>query len=172
MNILDLVIDTKEAAEKWGLSQMRVKDMCQKGEIRAKKIGNSWAVDATQDNPKKYNAEKQVKKFYLDNLIEYETYLAAYEEREIQREGKGNGKIFVEFYNYDLGRHVKNYLKDYKVVTAEFVKDLEIEEIEKYSNEFVDGSDAKLYKIDDKTELVIFWYNEWHITDKARIINL
>lgn len=71
LDILKYVIDTKQAAELWNMSADRVKHMCQNGEIKAKKIGNSWAVDATQPNPKKYKLEeiKMAKLFYEDILV-------------------------------------------------------------------------------------------------------
>lgn len=59
MNILDNIIEIKDAAELWDLSISRIKTLCQNGEINAKKIGSSWAIDATQPNPKKYKLEEQ-----------------------------------------------------------------------------------------------------------------
>ncbi|WGT38110.1 hypothetical protein QH639_20140 [Lysinibacillus sp. 1 U-2021] len=68
MNILDNIIDSKEAAELWDLSQSHVKLLCNQGLIKAKKIGNSWAIDATQPNPKKYRLEGlEEKKMYMKN---------------------------------------------------------------------------------------------------------
>lgn len=54
MNVLDQIMGVQEAAELWGLSADRVKGMCQRGEAKAKKIGNSWVLDRNQTNPKKY----------------------------------------------------------------------------------------------------------------------
>lgn len=69
MNILENVIDVKTASELWGLSMDRVKRLCQDGDINAKKIGNSWAIDATQPNPKKYRLEGlEEKKMYFKNI--------------------------------------------------------------------------------------------------------
>lgn len=66
MSILDKIIDTKEASALWGLSQDHIKRMCKSGEISAKKIGNSWGIDAAQTNPKKYRLEGlEDKKMYL-----------------------------------------------------------------------------------------------------------
>lgn len=56
-DILDCIWDTKEAAEFWGLSQVRIKQLASSGEIRAKKIGTSWAIDNTQQNPRKYETK-------------------------------------------------------------------------------------------------------------------
>lgn len=53
----DNILDTKTASELWGLSQDRVKQLCQNGEIEAVKIGNSWAIKKDQPNPKKYKKE-------------------------------------------------------------------------------------------------------------------
>lgn len=58
MGILTHVEDTKTAAKIWGMSEHNVKKLAQGGKIEAKKIGNSWAIDMTQDNPKK-NVRKQ-----------------------------------------------------------------------------------------------------------------
>lgn len=69
MNILDNVIDVKTASGLWGLSIDRVKHLCQDGDINAKKIGNSWAIDATQPNPKKYRLEGlEDKKMYMKHI--------------------------------------------------------------------------------------------------------
>ncbi|QGG51622.1 hypothetical protein [Lysinibacillus pakistanensis] len=69
MSILDKIIDTREASELWGLSQDHIKRMCKSGEVIAKKIGNSWAIDATQPNPKKYRLEGlEDKKMYLKHV--------------------------------------------------------------------------------------------------------
>ena len=170
MNILDNVIDTKEAAEKWGLSQARVKDMCQKGEIIAKKIGNSWAVDATQENPKKYNADAKIKTFYVANEVEENVYRWAFEEHEV-KEDKTN-RLYVERFNYEKGRHDVIYLSDYKIITSEFVRDLDDEERYEYQNELLPVGDlVKLYKIDDKKHIIIKTCNEWHVIDSAQIID-
>lgn len=52
MNVLDQIMGVQEAGELWGLSPDRVKGLCQKGEVIAKKIGNSWVLDKNQPNPK------------------------------------------------------------------------------------------------------------------------
>lgn len=54
MNVLDQIGDTRQAADLWGMQPDRVKHLAQNGAIQAKKIGNSWAIDLTQENPKKY----------------------------------------------------------------------------------------------------------------------
>jgi hypothetical protein len=58
MNILDRIMGVKEAGELWGLSPDRVKGLCQSGEVKAKKIGNSWALDRNQANPRKHRASE------------------------------------------------------------------------------------------------------------------
>ena len=57
-NIFDKIGDTNEAARLWNMSAVNVKRLAQKGEINAKKIGNSWAIDLSQPNPKKYGGNK------------------------------------------------------------------------------------------------------------------
>ncbi|MGN4128018.1 hypothetical protein ACMGD3_23890 [Lysinibacillus sphaericus] len=57
-NVLDYIIDTKEASELWGLSVQRIKQLATNGDINAKKIGSSWAIDKTQKNPKQYKKEE------------------------------------------------------------------------------------------------------------------
>lgn len=56
-NILDHIWDTQEAAESWGLSQVRIKQLAKSGKIKAKKIGTCWAIDNTQQNPKIYRTK-------------------------------------------------------------------------------------------------------------------
>lgn len=45
-------------SEIWGLSESRIKTMCQNGEIKAKKVGTTWVIAKTQPNPKKYGLDK------------------------------------------------------------------------------------------------------------------
>lgn len=69
MNILDYVVDTKKAAELWGLSQSHVKLLCNQKLINAKKIGTNWGIDITQPNPKKYRLEGlEEKKMYMKHV--------------------------------------------------------------------------------------------------------
>lgn len=53
MNPLEHIMDTKDAAKLWGLSPDHVKLLCRTGKVKAKKIGNSYAIDKNQPNPKK-----------------------------------------------------------------------------------------------------------------------
>lgn len=55
MSILKHIAGISEMSELWGLSESRIKYLCQNGEIEAKKIGKSWVIVKYQDNPKKYN---------------------------------------------------------------------------------------------------------------------
>lgn len=56
MDILDQIMDTKEAAELWGYSSPdSVKQLCQQGKIKAKKLGKVWIIDKNQPNPKERN---------------------------------------------------------------------------------------------------------------------
>lgn len=110
MSILDNIIDTKESSELWGLSQDHIKRMCKTGEVAAKKIGNSWAIDATQSNPKKYRLDGlEDKKMYLKQsdtgavktMAEW-TEIAVREHTEIFN---GDESLQEDFEN------VKEYLK-------------------------------------------------------------
>jgi len=70
VNVLDQIMGVQEAAELWGLSADRVKGMCQSGDVKAKKIGNSWVLDRNQTNPKKYRkGEDKMKVFYEGILV-------------------------------------------------------------------------------------------------------
>ncbi|MGM0904214.1 MAG: helix-turn-helix domain-containing protein [Bacillota bacterium] len=51
--MLDNLIGVEEAAKLWGLSPGYIKNLCADGRIIAKKIGNTWVIDKTQDNPKR-----------------------------------------------------------------------------------------------------------------------
>lgn len=50
---LDLIMGVQEASEIWGLAPSYIKDLCAKGEIKAKKIGKTWVIDKNQENPSK-----------------------------------------------------------------------------------------------------------------------
>lgn len=58
MSNLKHVEGTKKAAEIWGMGEENVKKLAQTGKIEAKKIGNSWAIDMQQENPKKNNTKQ------------------------------------------------------------------------------------------------------------------
>lgn len=49
--MLENIMGVEEAAELWGLSPGYVKNLCADGKIKAKKIGKTWVIDKTQDNP-------------------------------------------------------------------------------------------------------------------------
>lgn len=51
------IMDTKTASELWGLSPERIKHLCNEGKIEAVKVGNSWAINRNQPNPKKYKKD-------------------------------------------------------------------------------------------------------------------
>jgi hypothetical protein len=63
MSILDQIMGVKEAGELWGLSPDRVKGLCQSGEVKAKKIGNSWALVKNQPNPKRRDYVRHAESF-------------------------------------------------------------------------------------------------------------
>lgn len=48
---LDNIIGVDEASKLWGLSPGTIKNYCADGKIIAKKIGKTWVIDKTQDNP-------------------------------------------------------------------------------------------------------------------------
>lgn len=51
MNVLDQIMSVAEAAEKWGMSQVNVKKLCQNGKVNARKIGRDWVLEKDQPNP-------------------------------------------------------------------------------------------------------------------------
>lgn len=53
MSILDNVIGVDEAAKLWNLSPGYIKNLCAEGKIKCKKIGKTWVIDRTQQNPSK-----------------------------------------------------------------------------------------------------------------------
>ena len=57
-NVLDFIIDIKEASELWGLSTSRIRQLAIEGKVKAKKIGKEWAIDKTQENPKTYRRKR------------------------------------------------------------------------------------------------------------------
>lgn len=59
-DILSLIEDSKKASEIWGMSESNIKKLAQSQAIKAKKIGNSWAIDMTQPNPKKYRGRVSI----------------------------------------------------------------------------------------------------------------
>ena len=50
-NVLDHIMGTDEAAEKWGISQDHVKRLCRDGIVAARLIGKTWVLDRDQPNP-------------------------------------------------------------------------------------------------------------------------
>lgn len=51
--MLENVIGVEEAARIWGLKPGYIKNLCAEGKIKAKKIGKTWVIDKTQENPAK-----------------------------------------------------------------------------------------------------------------------
>lgn len=49
MNVLENVMGVDEAAKAWGLSPGHIKNLCASGTVKAKKIGNTWVLDKTQE---------------------------------------------------------------------------------------------------------------------------
>ena len=52
---LNTIIGVQEASELWGLSAGHIKNLCAAGQIKCKKIGQTWIIDKNQDNPKNEN---------------------------------------------------------------------------------------------------------------------
>lgn len=78
MNPLDQIMSVQDASKLWGLSPDRVKGMCQNGEVKAVKIGNSWVLDCNQPNPKKYRRNDEMKRaknnmIYVTPVVEVMT---------------------------------------------------------------------------------------------------
>ena len=71
MNILDQIMGVREAADMWGLSPDRVKGLCQSGEVKARKIGNSWVLLKDQPNPKRRDHMRQKETFTVELLKEH-----------------------------------------------------------------------------------------------------
>ncbi|QQZ64490.1 type I-C CRISPR-associated protein Cas8c/Csd1 (plasmid) [Paenibacillus sonchi] len=51
-NALNDVMGVEEAAELWGLSPGRIKNICAEGKLQARKIGKTWVIAKNQPNPK------------------------------------------------------------------------------------------------------------------------
>lgn len=56
MNVLDNVMGVEEASELWELSAGYIKNLCAAGKIVAKKIGKTWVIDKTQQDPRENSA--------------------------------------------------------------------------------------------------------------------
>lgn len=48
---LNNIIGVEEASQLWGLSPGYIKNLCAANKIKCKKIGKTWIIDKTQDNP-------------------------------------------------------------------------------------------------------------------------
>mgnify|MGYP001065299835 CR=1 FL=1 len=53
--MLENIIGVEEASQIWGLSPGYIKNLCAEGKIIAKKIGKTWVIDKTQENPSQLN---------------------------------------------------------------------------------------------------------------------
>lgn len=53
-NPLDNVMSCQEAAELWNLNPDYIRELCNKGKVKAKNIGKTWIIDKNQPSPKKY----------------------------------------------------------------------------------------------------------------------
>lgn len=63
-------ITTKEAAERWNITDRRVLQYCNNGRITgAKKMGNTWLIPQTANKPadKRYKANKSIKQKGVTN---------------------------------------------------------------------------------------------------------
>ena len=120
MNPLDQIIGVTEAAKLWGLSPDRVKGMCQRSEINAKKIGRTWVIDRNQANPKKYNRSddmftvvlnKEVVDAFGDPDFVLETDFRTENEQDAIKEAKRLAlnnpykQVFIEYFRKSDGQH-------------------------------------------------------------------
>lgn len=53
INPLDQIMSCQEAAELWNLNPDYIRELCNKGKVKAKNIGKTWIIDRNQPNPKK-----------------------------------------------------------------------------------------------------------------------
>lgn len=53
MSCLNQIMGTEEASKLWNLSQDYIKHLCQRGELKAIRIGKTWILDKNQPNPSK-----------------------------------------------------------------------------------------------------------------------
>lgn len=104
MSIFEKIGDAKEAGELWGMTAINVKRLAQEGSIVAKKIGNSWAIDLTQPNPKKYGLRDYAKYPNIDEALE------AYNNFD------GKASISIDFADNELITDV-HQMRDYEVAT-------------------------------------------------------
>lgn len=111
MNIFDNIGDTKQAGELWGMTDENVKKLAQKGEINAKKIGNSWAIDLSQPNPKKYGGGV---------MRDYSKYINFEEERVNYNKFNGKASISVDFADNEIITDV-HQMRDYEANTIMLV---------------------------------------------------
>ncbi|PYY28334.1 helix-turn-helix domain-containing protein [Paenibacillus illinoisensis] len=51
-NIMSQLMTTDEAAEMWELSSGHIKNLCNKGDVIASKVSNTWLLLRDQPNPK------------------------------------------------------------------------------------------------------------------------
>lgn len=65
---LDSIIGVNDAAELWGLSPGYVKNLCAKGEVKAKKVGNTWVIDKNQDNPSAKEDNKMTQSKHYESV--------------------------------------------------------------------------------------------------------
>ncbi|MFB5678824.1 helix-turn-helix domain-containing protein [Paenibacillus terreus] len=58
-HVLNNIMGTEEAAEKWGLAQDYIKRLCREGKVSATLIGKTWVLDKNQPNPKKAGTKEE-----------------------------------------------------------------------------------------------------------------
>ena len=51
-NAVERVMGTDEASTLWGLSQQRIKVLCEEGKLESRRIGKHWIINKNQPNPK------------------------------------------------------------------------------------------------------------------------
>jgi hypothetical protein len=69
---LDKIMGVDEASELWKLSPGCIKDLCEEGKIKCRKIGETWIIDKEQPNPSREADESEViKQKYLEFVQSY-----------------------------------------------------------------------------------------------------
>lgn len=53
MNTLDNIMGVQEASKQWFFSPGYIKNLCARGEVRARNIGGTWIIDKDQPKPEK-----------------------------------------------------------------------------------------------------------------------
>jgi len=113
MSMLDGIIGVEEAAERWGLTPGYIKNLCAEGVVVAKKIGKTWVIDGTQQNPRrdrlmiKYTVTTEPPVGYPVRQQEVATEAQAIDIAETWAQefvDTENG-VYIEFVRHSDGQH-------------------------------------------------------------------